>query len=91
MPHFRSGSMESDSGLRCIVHHGHGFYAAVDTFANCAEDSSTGVMPIPRFMFRVVVLTQMLNTPTPIVLGEDTRESLQLVVDHESGYVHSNR
>ena len=41
-------------------------------------------------MFRVVVVF-LLNTPGPILLGADTQESLQLVVDHGLGDVHGKR
>ena len=58
--------------------------------AEGAEDSSTDVMSTLLFMVRVVVVF-LLNTPGSILLGEDTDKSQQLVVDHESGDVHSKR
>ena len=48
-------------------------------------------MPIPLLMFRVVVEFRVLNTLGPILLEEGTRDSLQLVVGQESGYVDSTR
>ena len=48
-------------------------------------------MPIPLLMFRVVVEFRVLNTLGPNLLEEGTRDSLQLVVGQESGYVDSMR
>ena len=48
-------------------------------------------MPTLLMILSVAVVFQVLSTPEPTFLEEATRASLQVVVDHQNGSVHSWR
>ena len=57
------------------------------SFANCQEDVSTSVLPIPYLLWKVIFYIRVLNAPGPVLLGADVHEDLGFVVDHVDGSV----